>query len=622
MASFSSTYPTQRPIFSLDASNAGRLDPRMTFSRADTPPTYAAPSAVHYWSNEKHLSSDNLLLQSSAFNVTWTGGAIAERNSGQTDPAGGTDGFEIVEASTNDYHRLSQTGTSLGGSNYAFTVYAKQNTGTRYIVLTLLGNANEYVGAVFDLAGGTPTTTAGVGASAWVKSATQTASGNGYYKCTLKLTEALANCTATIHLSNTTSPTLDTYGRYGYTGDGSSIDVAFASLSTTGATDYNATTTSIHRAYAPSLKSVATAGQPRFEYDPAPDGQSVAKGILIEGQAQNLIERSDSIDNGYWVKGNVSVTAAAAVGVTGALNACLVTESAEVSPATNYHEIFSGFIYPTSASSCTVSLYCKSAGVPRVRLLTTAGGNSRNVVYDIINGTVIAETSATGAVESVGNGFFRISMTYTAPTTGGGRLYLTFMDASSNVFYTGNGYNSVITSGFMFEMNSFASSYISSNSGSATTRAAESLSVATADIGYTGGPVSIVAEGEGGRGDYPRLFSMGGLSSYLTFFRYSSAASASTAYKFWVYDSGTQQADLNEEASVTRVAVSIDTNSVKSCGNGGTVQSDTAAVMPVLSTTLQIGDQPTGGKQWNGHCKRIAIYNEALSDSNLQAVTS
>jgi hypothetical protein len=616
MASFSSTYPTQRPIFSLDASNAGRLDPRMTFSRADTPPTYAAPSAVHYWSNEKHLSSENLLLQSSAFNVTWTGGAIAERNSGQTDPAGGTDGFEIVEASTNDYHRLSQTGTSLGGSNYAFTVYAKQNTGTRYIVLTLLGNANEYVGAVFDLAGGTPTTTAGVGASAWVKSATQTASGNGYYKCTLKLTEALANCTATIHLSNTTSPTLDTYGRYGYTGDGSSIDVAFASLSTTGATDYNATTTSIHRQYAPSLKSVATAGQPRFEYDPSSDGQSM--GILIEGQATNLNPYSDALAS--WGTNNaLTLSANAGVGPDGSLGADLIVANT----ANDTHYIRSAVITVSAGSAYTFSGYFKSLNGEKLRLVFFQSAapftGEAGAVFTLTGSGSAAASAGSASITSVGNGYYRCTVTGTTLTTGS-YLQVQTVSTSDSQVYVGNAYNGVLCAGIQFELGSFASSAIST-SGSAATRAAESLSVATADIGYTGGPVSIVAESEGGRGDYPRLFSMGDSSSFLSFFRYSSAASASTAYKFWVYDSGTKQADLNEEASVTRVAVSVDTNSVKSCGNGGTVQSDTAAVMPVLSG-LQIGDQPTGGKQWNGHIKRVALYNEALSDTNLQALTS
>jgi len=274
-------------------------------------------------------------------------------------------------------------------------------------------------------------------------------------------------------------------------------------------------------------------------------------------------------------------------------------------------------------------VFVKSAGLTLCQLTySSAGfGAGYKINFNLTGSGSVVETSggAVGSISNCGNGWFRLTITAAATSSGSGILVIGAIDSETSgrlPSYSGDGYSGLLIFGIQQEASSFASSYIKSNSGSATTRAAESLSVATADIGYTGGPVSIVAEGEGGRGDYPRLFSMGDSSSYLTFFRLSSAASASTAYKFWVNDSGVRQADLNEEASVTRVAVSVDTDSVKSCGNGGAVQSDTAAVMPVLSTTLQIGDQPTGGKQWNGHCKRVAIYNEALSDSNLQAITS
>ena len=66
MSSYSSTYPAIRPTYQIDFSNGGRIPPNATFSRADSPidATKAAASAVHFWSNEKHLSSENLLTPS------------------------------------------------------------------------------------------------------------------------------------------------------------------------------------------------------------------------------------------------------------------------------------------------------------------------------------------------------------------------------------------------------------------------------------------------------------------------------------------------------------------------------------------------------------------------------
>jgi hypothetical protein len=74
-----------------------------------------------------------------------------------------------------------------------------------------------------------------------------------------------------------------------YTAAGETLYIWGAQLNTTGATDYNPTTTQIHREYAATLKSVAYSGQPRFEYEPT--GDRSAKGLLIEGQSSNLIGR-------------------------------------------------------------------------------------------------------------------------------------------------------------------------------------------------------------------------------------------------------------------------------------------------------------------------------------------
>jgi hypothetical protein len=58
------------------------------------------------------------------------------------------------------------------------------------------------------------------------------------------------------------------------------------------------------------------------------------------------------------------------------------------------------------------------------------------------------------------------------------------------------------------------------------------------------------------------------------------------------------------------------------CLNGGTVATNTSAVDSTNIGTLHIGSRSDGNSNINGHIKRIALYNEALSDTNLQALTS
>jgi hypothetical protein len=275
MSNFSSTYPSVSPTYQIDFSNGGRIPPNATFSRSDSPidATKAAASAVHFWSNEKHISSDNLLLQSSDFDTTWSASGLnGTPISGQADPAGGTDGFTLVEDSSTGIHRISQNVTASG--DLALTVYAKQNSGARYLTLALYNSTGNTVMAVYDLAGSAPVTASGGSSTFTSITTSQTASGDSYYKCVLKATGSAT--VAIVNLNDVaTTVGLDTnWGTKSYTGDNSSsLDIAFASLTSTGATNYQATTTQIHREYAPTLKSVATAGAARFEYDPT-DGQS------------------------------------------------------------------------------------------------------------------------------------------------------------------------------------------------------------------------------------------------------------------------------------------------------------------------------------------------------------
>ena len=195
-----------------DFANGGKIDPRATFTRSDTPPTYAAPSAVHYWSNEKHLSSDNLLLQSSDFDTTWTTQGLTSITGGQTDPSGGTDGFTIVENTATSYHRVDQSMSASG--ELAFVVYAKRKSGTRYLNLALYNPADSQSAglATFDMSGGATHTSNGSSSTLTNLSDTQTASGNGFYKCVFKASGS-GPTYVSIGLSNVAAPVANNFGR-------------------------------------------------------------------------------------------------------------------------------------------------------------------------------------------------------------------------------------------------------------------------------------------------------------------------------------------------------------------------------------------------------------------------
>jgi len=589
----------QRPVFSLDAANAGRLDPRMTFSRADTPPTYAAPSAVHYWSNEKHLSSENLLLDSKTGTANWAGGASGS------------------------------AATATVTANYAASPDGTANQATR-VQLDLSGatdtSSNSRYSQSIDLPSGDSVTF-----SVWLKST----DGASSYAIQVYRADGLADAATVtgVWQKFTTTATAAANAGFGIrirggqtpiNADTADVLIWGANVSTTGQTVLSATTTQIHREYAPTLKSVATAGQPRFEYDPSSDGQSVAKGILIEGAATNLNPHSDAL--GSWsASTNITLTDDAGVGPTGSLNADLMVGTS----ATGGHSIKSAAITVASGSSYTFSGYFKSVGGEKVRLkffrTSSPYTAEADVRFTLSGSGAVNAVSGSGTITSVGNGWYRCSATGTTLST------LSFLEVSTvsvsdETSYAGNSYNGVLCAGIQYESGSFASSLVST-SGSAATRAAESLSVDLTQAGFNGGPFTIVSETEGGLGAYPRAYALtdGTSSERLAVYKSSANATASTNWHVNSVTGGTDTvlSSIPSSASAGKLAVSYDTNDVSFCASGGTVTSDTSAVIPSGLDTLKIGALWNGAtNQLNGHVKRIAVYNEALSDTNLQALTS
>ena len=597
----------QRPVFMADFANGGRIDPRATFTRAST---------ANVWDGSKHLSSENLLLQSSDFDTTWSKQGLATPTGGQSDPAGGTDGFTLVEDSASTFHRVFQQISTSG--ELALTVYAKQNSGTRYLNLTIASDtASDEAGlATFDLAGGATHTSNGASSSLTSLSATQTASGNGYYKCVFKAT-ATTTTAVTISLGDSAAPVSNNYGLDLYTGDGSSsIDVAFASLSTTGATDYNATSGQIHREYAPSLVSKSN-NIGRFDH--TTDGQSIAKGILIEGQSTNLLNYSEQFDNGYWTKSDATVAASAAVAPSGELTADLATVDSTGSATTHSIERLYTF---TSGTTYTFSVYAKAAGLTKFAL---RGGNTTTwaaeTIFTLTGDGSVSVSIGSARIEPCGNGWYRCSVTGTAGASSATKLLMSFLDSSENYSFDGDDFSGVLLYGAQFEESSHSSSYLKVE-GSTATRAAESLSMVDSNLFDNGSGAVLVETGPVSTTSYPTPLTISDQTSSNLVRLQGNSTGTNMEFQCKADNSLIVQVSTPFTASGTKLAASYNTNAFSFCADGGTVVSDSSGQLPEGLDKLHIGTDWNSSNTITGHIKRVAVYGEALSDTNLQAITS
>jgi len=187
----------------------------------------------------------------------------------------------------------------------------------------------------------------------------------------------------------------------------------------------------------------------------------------------------------------------------------------------------------------------------------------------------------------------------------------------------------VLLWGIQAEANASHASSLVSTSGASATRAADSLSVTTADIpGFSEGVGTVVYETGGvASATETNQLAFGLRADGANFFTAGVNNGGVTDASVRVYSktSDGDQAFLNPGTAAVgtgyKLACRYELDNIADSMNGGTVVSDTSCKVPVGIDTLWVGELD-GNYHLNSNIKRIALYNEALSDTNLQALTS
>jgi hypothetical protein len=211
---------------------------------------------------------------------------------------------------------------------------------------------------------------------------------------------------------------------------------------------------------------IANANLPRFDFDPV---SLTCKGLLIEESRANAFTYSQDFGNAVWVRAITNVSTDVAVSPDGTTNA----DSLIPTTATGNHSIRQ----PTSLTNgvvYTMSGCFKANGYRRVMLReSTAFGNA--AVFDLISGTVVGTTSATGAITNFGNGWYRCQMTFTSGWTNTSDMNIFVMPDNGTNFatasFTGDGTSGAYIWGAQLEAGAFATSYIPTTTTSLTRNA-------------------------------------------------------------------------------------------------------------------------------------------------------
>ena len=352
-----------------------------------------------------------------------------------------------------------------------------------------------------------------------------------------------------------------------------------------------------------SVKELTRDNVPRIDYT-----GGGCPHILAEPQRTNLLPYSEDFSE-WLTSGSPTITYNATTSPDGTTNA---TELLSTSNSSRF-QLNLGTL---SAVDYTQSVFVKYKDADvRINFKNNQHGGS-NTFNITSSGVTLDASSNSTSIEDIGSGWYKISVTYTA--TGSGTSYLQIfgdLDATYASYYLW---------GAQLEEGSYATSYIPT-SGSTVTR--------NQDIFTRDGIGSLINDSEGtlyfegstlenGGGSHRIISLSDGTSNNLIYIRIDSTASrfrgfargSSGSYTLITVNS-IPQTDNN------KIALVWDATNFRIWINGSERATTTINNSPVGMNTLNLSS-PTGSDTFFGKVKQLQVYDTALTDTQLAALTS
>ena len=357
-------------------------------------------------------------------------------------------------------------------------------------------------------------------------------------------------------------------------------------------------------------------GQSRLNY-PMIDGKVVGcPSHILEPTRTNRVPNSDEFSGS---ETNVSVSRNQVISPDGTLNADRVLDNNN----NGEHLItgsYSGSI--TSGLDYVASAFFKSDGTGGKGVIRFYTGSWQNAVFNLEDGTISYTSSGVSKIENYGNGWYRCSLKFTATTDYGNTIIQLAIGNSLNQFsYQGASSLGVYFWGVQFEQGSFPTSYIPTN-GSAVTRSAE--------VANGSGDVDTFNDSEG-----VLMAEISALATAPTRGITLGDGTSLNRIQFYYSSSNVLNGNLitNGSGQVTGFSYNGDANLFNKCAlkykvndfafwvNGFKITVDTNGITPNGLNTLNF-DNGTGAAPFYGNTKQVQYYNSALTDSELEKISS
>jgi hypothetical protein len=540
----------------------------------------------------------NLAVRSAEFSdASWTKTG-ASVTTGSSDPAGGTNAFTL-EATATGNSFLLQSILVTQNVVYTSSIFAKAGN-TNFVALTLDNTLFGGPHAVFNLSNGT-IDTAPSGATALIESI-----GGGWYRCSLTDTP---NNTVSVGAVIVTPSRTGAARLQGVTGDTVLVWGAHLYRSDLGGMQANGTA---YPTYNPTV-GAAYYG-PRIDHDPV---TLAKKGLLMEEARTNNLLHSAGFDDILWIKTAASITANNTAAPDGTTTADKLIDTA----ADTAHFLAQN-VTLVENTTYTYSCFLKAGERSWGRLaLTDRAGTIFRVWFDLSSGTKGTDqtTGSTGTITSVGDGWYRCTMTVASGTgaTTNGSPSILVTNADNTTTYLGDGTSGIYLWGAQLEAGAFPTSYIPTTTASVT-RAVDANTAAVTLFPYSATEGTLFAEFTPFNvGAARRAVEMNDTTAN----ERVTLGSNSTPNGLWtVIDGGASQAAIatgTPAANTTiKMAARWKANDFALSVNGAAASTDTSGTLPTM-TTLRIGSGVSNAEPINGHIRKVVYLPRVMSDAEL-----
>jgi len=340
------------------------------------------------------------------------------------------------------------------------------------------------------------------------------------------------------------------------------------------------------------LIEVVPNNMPRIDFTDNTSGH-----LLLEPSRTNNLPYAEQFDNAAWSKGNSTVTANKAISPDGSQTADLL----QLTSAGG--NVFDGV---GGSGDYAFSVFAKYVDAQFIRLRSTGS----YAYFDIQNGSVGSTINVSSTkIEDYGNGWYRCTVVGNN-TNSLAQIFVSDTDGSN----TGTG--SVYIWGAMFEAGSYATSYIPTE-GSSVTRVAETANDAGNSTVFNDseGVLFLEAAMLSSNPNNSTFQIDDGTSTHRVRIRFTTTTNQINGL---LYSGVSGQPNINYTANdVTnqnKVAIRYQVGQIDLFVNGTKVGTSTGNATPTGFNNLSLGTE--------GKVKDLKVYNTALTDTELQNLTS